>query len=155
MRLLVCCGYFEKKKKKWRNTSHATNSTNSFIIQVHSKGMSWQCYPTQHVTNTVTFSISLRRQGRCARDALSHTFNSDVFKTINRNSTTIKHIHNESANFIDNCDVAFNTNNWWNQPKTVQMIGMESMVTRPPLRYTRDYLPPGICSLIKSIAVML
>ena len=49
--------------------------------------------------------------------------------------------------------VTFDTNNWWNQPKTVQVIGMESMVTRPPLRYTWEYLPLGICSLIKPAAM--
>ena len=67
---------------------------------------------------------------------MTYTFNIDVFKTIKRNSTTITHIHNESANFTDNCDVAFDTNYWWNQPKTVPVIGMESMVARTPLRYT-------------------
>ena len=29
------------------------------------------------------------------------------------------------------------------------VIVIESMVTRVRLRYTRDYLTPGICSLIK------
>ena len=48
---------------------------------------------------------------------------------------------------IDNCDVAFYSNDWWNRPKTMPVIGMESMVTRARLRYTRDYLPPGISSL--------
>ena len=85
-------------------------------------------------------------KGRCARNALSHTFNIDMFK---RNSTTIKHIHSESANLIDNRDVAFDTNNSWSQPKTVPVISMESMVTRAPLRYTQDFLPLGICNLIK------
>ena len=33
------------------------------------------------------------------------------------------------------------------------MIGVESMVTRTGLRYTRDYLTPGICSLIKPAAM--
>ena len=37
--------------------------------------------------------------------------------------------------------------------KTVPMIGMESMVIRAPLRYTRDCLPSGICSLIKPAAM--
>ena len=32
--------------------------------------------------------------GRCACDALPHTFNIGVFKTVNKNSTTIKHGHN-------------------------------------------------------------
>ena len=51
-------------------------------------------------------------KGRCARDALSQTFNIEVFKAITRNSTTIKHIHTKSVNLIDNCDVACDTNNW-------------------------------------------
>ena len=38
-------------------------------------------------------------------------------------------------------------------PKTVPVIGMESMGTRTRIRYTRDYLPPGICSLIKPTAI--
>ena len=33
------------------------------------------------------------------------------------------------------------------------MIGANSMVTRADLRYTRDYLTPGICSLIKPTAM--
>ena len=33
------------------------------------------------------------------------------------------------------------------------VIGVESMVTRAGLRYTRDYLAPGICSLIKPAAM--
>ena len=36
--------------------------------------------------------------------------------------------------------------------KQVPVIGVESMVTRAGLRYTRDYLTPGICSLIKPAA---
>ena len=31
----------------------------------------------------------------------------------------------------------------------VPLIGLASMVTRAELLYTRDYLTPGICSLIK------
>ena len=33
------------------------------------------------------------------------------------------------------------------------VIGVESMVTRAGLRYTREYLTPGICSLIKPVAM--
>ena len=35
----------------------------------------------------------------------------------------------------------------------MSVIGMESMVTRARLRYTRDYLAPGMCSLIKPAAI--
>ena len=89
----------------------------------------------------------------CACDTLPHSFNIDVFETVKNNSTTIEHIYNESVNFIDNCDVAFDTTDLWNQPKTVPVIVMEGMVTHPRLRYTRDHLPPGICSLIKPAAM--
>ena len=61
----------------------------------------------------------------------------------------MKHIYNESANWTDDYDVAFDTNDWWNNPKTVPVIGLESVVTHARLRYTREYLPPCICSLIK------
>ena len=33
------------------------------------------------------------------------------------------------------------------------MIGVESMVTCTGLRYTQDYLTPGLCSLIKPTAM--
>ena len=48
-------------------------------------------------------------KGRCTRDALLHTFDIGVFKSA-KNSTTIKHIHNQSANMIEGFDVAFDTN---------------------------------------------
>ena len=57
------------------------------------------------------------------------------------------------ASLTDNCDVAFDTNDWWNRPKTVSVIGMGSMVIHARLHYTRDYLPPGICNLIKPAAL--
>ena len=69
-----------------------------------------------------------------------HAFNIDVFKYGKSNPTTIKHIYNESENLNENCDVP------------VPMIGMESMMTRAGHCYTRDYLTPGICSLIKPAA---
>ena len=37
----------------------------------------------------------------------------------------------------------------------VQAIGIESMVTRARLRYTRDYLTLGICDLIKPAVMNL
>ena len=92
-------------------------------------------------------------KGRCAREALPHSFDIDVIEIVKNNSTMINYIYNESVNFTDNCDVTFDTNDWWNQPKTVSVIGMESMVPRDRLSYTRDYLPPGICSLIKPTAM--
>ena len=57
-------------------------------------------------------------------------------------------IRNEYENLIDSNDVAFDSNDRWNQ-QAVPVIGMEGMVPRARLRYTRSYLTPGICSLIK------
>ena len=51
---------------------------------------------------------------------------------------------NKTANLIDNCNVPFDTNYWWNIPLTMPVFGSESMVTRARLRYTRDYLMPDI-----------
>ena len=51
-----------------------------------------------------------------ARDAallmhyLTLSFDIGVFKTIKKNSTTIKHIYTKSANIIEGCNVAFDTN---------------------------------------------
>ena len=60
---------------------------------------------------------------------------------------------NEFANLIDNCGVAFDTNDQWNHSKAVPVIGLEIMLTCACLRYIWDYLQPGICSLIKPIPV--
>ena len=60
-----------------------------------------------------------------------------------------KHIYNESANVIDSGDVVFDTNDWWYHPKPVPVITIESTVTCARIRYTRDYVPLGICSLIR------
>ena len=55
-------------------------------------------------------------KGRCARDALPHAFDIGVFKYSKSNPSTIKHINNESKNLNESCDVAFDSNNWWNLP---------------------------------------
>ena len=52
--------------------------------------------------------------GRCARDAPLHTFNIGALWFVETNSTTIKHIYNESANIIEGCNVPFDTKNCWN-----------------------------------------
>ena len=75
---------------------------------------------------------------RCARDALPHTSNIDRFKSFKNNSTTFKHIYNESAKIIEGCNVAFDTSDCCNFPWMLQVIGNESMVTRARLHYTRD-----------------
>ena len=50
-------------------------------------------------------------KGRCARDALLHTFHIGVFKRGKINYTPIKHLHNDSVNLTENCDVHFDNNN--------------------------------------------
>ena len=84
---------------------------------------------------------------RYARDALLHTCNIGVFTSAKKHSATIKHIYDESVNTIEGC------HDCWNFPITAPVIGAESMVTRARLRYTRDYLTPGICSVIKPAAM--
>ena len=92
-------------------------------------------------------------KGRCAREALPDAPYIGVFEYGKGNPTIIKHIYNESENLNESCDVAFDSNTWRNLPLSVPVIGVESMVTRTGLRYTRDYLTPGICSLMKSAAI--
>ena len=53
-------------------------------------------------------------KGRCARDALPHTFHFGVFKFVKTISTAIKHIYKESENIIEDCNVAFDTKECWN-----------------------------------------
>ena len=53
-------------------------------------------------------------KGRCARDALPHAFHIGVFKFVFTISTAIKHICKESANVIEGCNVACDTNDCWN-----------------------------------------
>ena len=53
---------------------------------------------------------------------------------------------------MQRCDVAFDTSDCWNFPKTMQVIGIESVVTQARFRYTRGHLAPCICSLIKPAA---
>ena len=93
-------------------------------------------------------------KGHCSRYALPHSFNIDVFETVKNNSTTIIHIYNASANFTDNCDVAFDTNRMIGgiNQKQRQWSTWECMVPCARLSYTQDYLPPVICSLIKPAA---
>ena len=51
---------------------------------------------------------------RCPLDALPDTFDIGVFKSLQNNSTTIKHIYNESANIIEGYNLAFDNNDCWN-----------------------------------------
>ena len=50
-------------------------------------------------------------KGCCAHEVLPHAFNIGVFKYGKSNSTTIKHIYNESENLNESCGVAFDSNN--------------------------------------------
>ena len=54
--------------------------------------------------------------GRYACEALPHAFNICMFKYGKSNSTTIKHIYNQSENLNESCDVAFESNNQGNIP---------------------------------------
>ena len=92
-------------------------------------------------------------KGRCARDALPHAFHIGVFKFVFMISTAIKHIYKGSANIVEGCNVACDTNDCRNFQLTVPVI-TESMVTRARPSYTRDFLTPGICSLIKPAAMV-
>ena len=49
-------------------------------------------------------------KGHYACDVVPHTFNISVLISVEKNSATIKHIHNVSANIIESCNVAFDTN---------------------------------------------
>ena len=51
-------------------------------------------------------------KGRCACDAPAHTFHIGMVKSGKKNSTTIKHIHNEFVNLSDSCNAAFDTDDW-------------------------------------------
>ena len=53
-------------------------------------------------------------KGRCARDALPHALHIGVFKFVKTISTAMKHIYKESANIIEDCNVAFATKDCWN-----------------------------------------
>ena len=55
-------------------------------------------------------------KGHCAHDKLPHTFNISMFKSIENDSTTIKHIYSESANIIGGCKIAFDNSDCWNFP---------------------------------------
>ena len=50
-------------------------------------------------------------KGRCAREALPDALFVGVFEYGKGNPTIIKHIYNESENFNESCDVAFDSNN--------------------------------------------
>ena len=66
--------------------------------------------------NPLAYCKDLLILKRYACDVLPLTFNISVFKSSENNSTTVKHIYNESANIIEGCQVAFDTIDCWNFP---------------------------------------
>ena len=65
----------------------------------------------------------------------------------------MKHVYNDSANFTESYVVNFHINEPSNLTEIVAVIGIEGMVSRTRFLYTRDYLMPGMCSVIKSTAM--
>ena len=53
-------------------------------------------------------------KGLYARDALPRAFHIGVFKFVKTISTAIKHVYKESLNVIEDCNVAYDTNECWN-----------------------------------------
>ena len=79
------------------------------------------------------------RKERCACDALPHAFHIGVFKFIFTISTAITHIYKGSANIIEGCDVACDTNDCLNFQSMVPVITIESMMTRARPSYDRNH----------------
>ena len=65
-----------------------------------------QARAVSRATPIVTSRGAPKLKGRCARDALPHTYDIGVFKTVKKNSTIIKYIYNLSENIVDGCNVA-------------------------------------------------
>ena len=55
--------------------------------------------------------LTIPVKGRCVREALPHASIIGVFKYGKNNSTTMKHIYNESDNLNESCDVALGSAN--------------------------------------------
>ena len=89
----------------------------------------------------------------CDRDLQLHTFNICVFDCGKCNSTIIKHVYNESADFIGSYAVDFDINGRSNTTDTMQAFGIEGTVSSARLRNTQDYLTPAICRLNKPAAM--
>ena len=112
-----------------------------------------QCWDTVSLLRREWSPRNGRRQGTLRSwRATSNLWYRRVYNHL-KNSTTIKRIYNSSANIIEGCNVAFDTNDCYNFLCMVSMIGIGSMVTRARLRYTWDYLTPVICSITKSAAM--
>ena len=117
------------------------------------------CYSHCYVTWYPLTTGIVASQCPSARDAVLVTryltpFISACLNSFLRFFTAIKHIYKESANIIEGCNVACDTNDCWNFQYAVPVITIESMVKRARPSYTRDFLTPGICSLIKPAAMV-
>ena len=91
-------------------------------------------------------------KGRCVHDALPNVFNIDVFKYNKSNSTKTRHIYFDSANLIKlwGCFLY----QWLVETSIIGAVtDTGSLLIRVRLRYTRDYLTLGRCSLIKAAAM--
>ena len=95
-------------------------------------------------------------KGGCSRDVLLYTFNTGVFKCVNKPyrskniSTTIKTYLKWICELDWQSWYYFRHNDRWNLLQTVPVVDMEGTVTRAGLRCSRNYSTPGICSLIKT-----
>ena len=92
-------------------------------------------------------------KGPCAREALPHPFNIGVFRYGKNKSATIKQFATNLRTWMKVMTLLLTAITGGIFHKQVLAIGVESMVTRAGLRYTRDYLTPGICSIIKPAAM--
>ena len=61
----------------------------------------------------------------------------------------MKHVYNEQAKFIESYALHFDIKGPSNLTEMMPVIGMDSMVPRNRLAYTRNYLTAGMCSFIK------
>ena len=61
----------------------------------------------------------------------------------------MKHVYNEQTKFIESYALHFHINRPSNLTEMMPVIGVDVMVSRNRLSYTRNYLMSSICSLIK------
>ena len=74
-----------------------------------------------------------------------------MFNSEKDKSKKMKHVYNESVNMMN--FFLFGLNGLSNLTEMVPAFGMDDTVPRPRLHYTKYYLTPGICSLIKTTAI--
>ena len=73
------------------------------------------CYSHCSITwCTLMTGIVASHASRQAHDALHDPFNTSMFKSVRKNSATIKHIYNEFAKITEGYNNAFDTNDYWN-----------------------------------------